>query len=244
MRLEPTAETRAKLAGMFKPTMKKAKAIGFFLVQQVRERFRTHGQSGGVVWPEKRRKAWGADDGRAIMTGTGTHLQDSFHQTAEVQPGKMEITVQTDVPWAKMHEYGTIGASPPGTLPTIKPVKAKALFIPISNRAMVTERHEGAKAAHIRNVYGKAKLEGPMRVATRGKKLEGGEFAELKAGKLENGRLMKRGRKSKKFPKGEWVPGTPDFIFLTKSDIPPRPMLPKSPREQEAQAEHIREIMP
>ena len=239
MHLELTRETKVRLARMFKPTMKTVKRMGLFLVQQVRERFQTAGKSGGVIWPEKVRKAWGADDGRAILTGQSAGLLGSFQWQGQVNSDGFEVSVFTPVPYAKVHQEGTQGKG--GALPTIKPVKAKALFIPISERAMVTSRHEGGEAAYIRSGYGMAPTTSPIRMATRGKKIEKGEgaglFKPLKAGKLEDGRLWKRDRY------GDWVVGTPDFIFLSKVDIPPRPMLPNGRQEKSDQADMILESL-
>jgi phage gpG-like protein len=45
---------------------------------------------------------------------------------------------------SKIHQFGTVGADAPdvgqGTLPTIKPVRAKALFIPLTPRAQKSVR--------------------------------------------------------------------------------------------------------
>lgn len=106
-------------------TPERLEAIGVFLVQQVKKRFATRGLSGGVSWPKKAR-----NDGRAILTGRTGALLNSFFS---VIVGRNAVAVASSTPYAKVHQLGTIGKG--GKLPTIRPRRAKALWIPMNDRA-------------------------------------------------------------------------------------------------------------
>lgn len=212
-----------------------ADALGMFLEQQVKDRFRTQGASSGTPWKKKRN-----DDGRATLTGRTGNLLRSFHHKSGMQDGKMTVSVYSDELYAFVHQNGTIGAG--GTLPDIKPVKAKALFIPLTDRAASSQRVEGAPAATFRRRMGMG-AGGPIRIASKGRKVlskipeeranKTKVFASLKQGRIHKGQLQV------KDAKGEWIPGRPDFIFLKVVKIPPRPMLPDSPTEKDAQAQFV-----
>lgn len=191
-------------------------AVGMFLVQQVKERFASRGSSGGVIWPEKR-----FNDGRSPLTGRTGSLAESFTFSVDMKRGS--IVLYSMCPFAHVHEEGM----------TIEAKKAKALFIPITDRAANSQRYTGPEAAFIKNEYGHMNLSGPMRMASSGSKLPSGIFSALKPGKFEDGVLMVRN------DDGEYEPGVPDFIFLKKVNIPKRPMLPVSPREQQAQHDFV-----
>lgn len=204
-------------------------ALGFLLVQQVKARFASRGRSGGILWPEKASKSWGYDDGRAVLTGRTNVLLDSFKTRIE----KTTITLYSDAPYAHVHQLGTQGKG--GVLPTIRPRQAKALFIPITDRAKQSQRFSGSHAVFIRKTYGMDKDTGPVRLAMTGTKVKrlSGLTSQLRQGRVKDGRLEVRDAD------GDWVRGVPDFIFLKKVDIPPRPMLPTSPNEQREQTDFI-----
>ena len=102
-----------RLAAAWKPTGDKLQAVGFFALQQVKERFKTQGASSGTPWPApKRVKQWGADDGRSLLTGQTAHLRDSFQYMVQ---GNL-IILFTDSPHARTHQFGA----------TIKAKTAKA----------------------------------------------------------------------------------------------------------------------
>jgi len=71
---------------------------------------------------------------------TGSHLIDSLASGVEADGAWVGTTFEG----AKVHQFGTVGADAPdvgqGTLPTIKPVRAKALFIPLTPRAQKSVR--------------------------------------------------------------------------------------------------------
>lgn len=238
MRLVMAESQRERLADSWQPVNRKGEALGFFLLQQIAERFRTQGASSGTAWAPKKLKAWGYDDGRSILTGATARLKDSFQSIATATA----VTVFSDVPYAATQQFGA----------TIKPKTAKALFIPITDRAITSQRLSGPAAAHVRFVYGHPRLNAnAYRVATRGKKYSsplakafiaagtagGVVFSPLVRGRLNKGKLEKWDEK-----KGEYVQGVPDFIFLSKVTIKPRPMLPDSADEQAAQAEFIADL--
>lgn len=104
--------------------------VGVFMEQQVKARFQTQGLSGGVRWARKR-----IDDGRAILTGRTAALLNSFFHVSLFKPSTKtsEITVGSAVKYAKVHQLGTRGKG--GILPTIVPKRAKALWIPLNDRA-------------------------------------------------------------------------------------------------------------
>ena len=99
--------------------------MGTLLVQQVKERFKTQGKSANIGWPSKR-----ISDGRSILTGRSAGLLNSF---TWIQEGAKRVSVLSTAPYAFVHQLGTIGKG--GTLPTVRPVRAKALFIPLNDRA-------------------------------------------------------------------------------------------------------------
>jgi hypothetical protein len=204
------------------PSAQGMRRLGLFALQQVKQRFATHGASGGTPWRQKRVKEWGADDGHAVLTGDSATLLNGWGYRIEGN----RIILENAAPHAHVQQVGT--AKYGGPIPTIRPIHAKALFIPITRRARLSARVHGWSGG------GGAAI---MRIATRGKKLKTGEFAPLKKGRLHEGRLQVQDRD------GEWVDGTPDFIFLKKVDIPPRPMLPNSPAEQAEQRRMVTDVL-
>lgn len=127
---------------------------------------------------------------------TGSHILDSI--TNGVDPDGAWVGSSFD--GAPIHQFGTVGADSPdvgtGTLPTIRPVRAKALFIPLTPRAQKSVRVPS----------------GPKMVRKGSKKGKTGPVMF------------------------DLVPGV-DFIFLKKSDVPPRPFLRVSRRNAEEIAE-------
>ena len=130
-----------RLVNSFRATTPRMRRLGFYLHQQTKRRFLTAGASGGQRWAQKWLKGIGADDGRAILTGPTGFLLNSF--TSEGRENEAEL--YSFAPYARTHQLGTQGKG--GTLPDIRPRTAKALFIPISDRAMRSQRVEGGNAA-------------------------------------------------------------------------------------------------
>lgn len=192
---------------------KKMTLIGMLLLQQVKDRFKTRGGSGGSPWPARMFKT----QNHALMNKTGALLRSFKISTTD-----HSVTVSSNLIYARLHQLGTVGKG--GTLPTIRPRKAKALFIPLTDRA------EKSVAMGVSGPRG-----GRMRV---GVKLRGKIATpfDLVPGRIKDGVLQKQDRD------GEWVDGVPDFIFLRKVDIAPRPMLPDSSMEKLEQTKTIAEV--
>ena len=129
MYLEIDAQEIRRIVSRFIPTTEKMEAIGFFLTQQTRSRFVARGAP-DKPWPSLK---WltkiGRDDGRALLTGKSGDLLRSFHNTAT----ENTATTGSDSKYALIHQVGTVGAF--GSLPDIRPKKAKSLWIPISDKA-------------------------------------------------------------------------------------------------------------
>jgi hypothetical protein len=223
-----------KLIARLQPTEEGMEGLAFFAHQQIKSRHETQGESGGKPWPPKKIKEWGYDDGRAILTGpTGRMLNEWFSYT-QIERSKGEAIVANPLPYSFVQEVGTVGKG--GELPTIVPKKAKALFIPITDRARSAQRLSGEAAVIIsKEAYGGWRLRGPFYHPTRGpRQLGTGHYSPLVKGRLKNGKLQKWDDTA-----GEYVDGIPDFIFLSKVDIPPRKQLPTSDQEVEAQVAFV-----
>jgi phage gpG-like protein len=228
-----------EVVGAFPPSDEDMRAFGFFMVQQIDDRFESAGASGGESWPPKKSWSWGVNDGRAILTGPSARLRESFD--SRVEGGT--VIVWSDDPKSAVHQQGTEKYG--GPIPTIRPKKAKALFIPLNDHAARSIRMTGPPAALIR-AGGKMEAmpeptdpKGKPVVRARRRHIPGGfeTYEPLVKGRLQNGRLQKWDSTV-----GKYVDGIPDFIFLSKSDIPPRPMLPNGTAEKQAQLEFIRDM--
>jgi hypothetical protein len=138
--------------------------------------------------------------------------------------GKGRAVVANSLFYTFVNEVGTKGKG--GELPTIRPVKAKALFIPITERAHREHKaNEDAAVQITSSGFKKAKAIPHYLSRILG-------FSPLIKGRLLNGKLQKWDAINEKY-----VDGIPDFIFLQKVDIPPRPQLPTSDNELEAQVD-------
>lgn len=222
----PAGEIR-RLIQRYRATPGVLEAVAFFMVQQTRDRFRTGGASGGTAWVPKKARSWGFDDGRALLTGKTARLLDSYQGYGT----DARAVLFSDDPKSKLHQLGTVGAG--GVLPTIRPRKAKALFIPLTDRAQDSDRLTGPPAAWVRSKGGdRSGSEAPLRAAVRQTRSGGLVYSPLVKGRLKDGRLQKWDQR-----RGEYVDGVPDFIFLSKADIPPRPMLPTGADERTAQVQ-------
>ena len=210
----PDGEIEAVLQH-YMPTVQKMELVGGFMHNQVKDRFKSQGASGGQPWPSpKWRESIGAPDGRALLTGPSTNLQEKWFSYGEED----SAVVFSSTKYSYVHEEGTLGKG--GKLPDIKAKPGKALFIPLTEAAESSEKQGG------------------IRVPTRGRKLRNmpGVFAPLVKGRLKDGRLQK-------WEDGEWVDGRPDFLLLKKVSIPPRPMLPTSPQEVQESVDFAREVL-
>lgn len=249
MRLSLSQDALKEALGPMTPTEDEMRALGVLLEGQVDDRFRTGGLSGSANWPPRRLDQMGGGSGRALMTGRSAALRESFKSDVDIQDNKFSVSVYSDVPYAGVHQQGTTKYG--GPIPTIKPKTAKALFIPITDRAAASERVVGIPAAHLRRLHGRAARYDPLRVATRGRRItlkqterrggliegEDRPFAALKRGRIKDGRLEVYNERRKKFETG-----IPDFIFLSQVDIPPRPMLPDGQAEKDVQLDFLKSI--
>lgn len=154
--------------------------IGKMLLAQVHERFDTSGASSGRAWPPKV-----IDNGFKPLHSATMNYRNSF----TVRTASNSVAVQSDVPYARVHEFGTIGKG--GMLPSIvpKPGNKRGLFIPLS-------------------------------AAARNKRPSLSPRGARKTG-------------SSKLVFGE------DFVYAKQVDIPPRPVFPSSPSEQERMTRFI-----
>lgn len=114
------------------------KRIGILLMEQTIDRIESGGDDEIAFKKLPRDRPNGSKD--RPLYDTGSHLLDSITYGTEA-----------DGPWvgttwegARVHQFGTVGAGADGvgqgTLPTIKPVRAKALFIPLTTRAQKSVR--------------------------------------------------------------------------------------------------------
>lgn len=224
----PPVEIR-RLMKAWQPTIKKMEHLGFFAEQQVMDRFQTQGASGGKPWAPKKMKSWGYDDGRSILTGSTANLKNSFYHYA---PDANTAIVGNDRPYSHIQQVGTIKAG--GILPTIVPKKAKALWIPITDRAKQSTTVSGTQAALMVSMGEVRRMEAGHRAGVRfPKKGMGMILFGLIPGRLKYGRLQK------KDAAGNYVDGIPDFIFLSRVNISPRPMLPDGENERSEQAKEL-----
>lgn len=202
----------------FYPTEGKMAAIAVYLQNQVKDRFVTKGASGDHPWPRpKWRASMGHDDGRALLTGRTGSLLRSFHASATQQTA----SVGSPLRYAKVHQLGTVGKG--GVLPDIKPKKAKALFIPLTDRAETSIAVRTGRLGERR------------RMATHDRK---GQPIHTSGLSIAIGDLIPG-----KIVKGKIVPPNADFVFLKKSSIAPRPMLPNGSNERSEQTRFVTETL-
>ena len=197
---------------------------GRVAVAQVRERFDTNGQSGGVTWPAKTLPTGGKP-----LHGHTLELKNSFKFEVQARRSFATIIVYSDSKHVGANQEGTVGKG--GTLPEIVPKPGKkALFIALSERAQASQTLTVAAAALYRRDFSLARDVGPIRAPLG----PTGAPMGLRKGKLMDGKLYVYNEATR-----QYVEGMPDFIFLSKVNIPPRPMLPTSPAEQERLGQSI-----
>jgi phage gpG-like protein len=115
-----------------------SKRVSKLLMEQTLDRIESGGDDEITFEPLKFDRPNGSRD--RPLWGNGSHLHSSITSG-----------VDEDGPWvgstfegANVHQFGTVGGSSrdsgSGTLPTIKPKRAKALFIPLTSRAQKSVR--------------------------------------------------------------------------------------------------------
>lgn len=207
------------LREQWKPVSKRNELLGFFLLQQIESRFVSAGSIGGVAWPKKK-----FDDGRAILTGRSALLRKSFVSVAT----ERGVNILNDRIYFDTQQNGA----------TIAATKAKALYVPLTDRGASSQRLSGPPAGAARQAYGMRASQSPYRVATRGPKLKADKlfFRPLVQGRFKDGKLQSLG------PNGWQDGGKPDFLFLKRVVVPQRKMLPDSPQEKAAARTFIAEV--
>jgi len=205
------------LIARWMPTQDHMTALAVFAHQQVKDRHETQGASGGTPWPQKVMKSLGYDDGRAILTGPSAKMLLSWFSYGEVNGSIGRAVTANDQSYSFVHELGTEGKG--GKLPTIRPKTAKALFIPITDRAIAWYKAKSGSSVRLRRTATGWKTETAPATFGPEKKAPGVlSFGGLIKGRIKNGRLQKWDADQQGY-----VDGVPDFIFLQKSDIAPRP---------------------
>ena len=181
-------------------------AVGRLLVQQVRSRFATSGRSGGVTWPVTFLSQMGVSR-KPRLGGPDSTLARSF----DCETSAKSVRVASHDRNAIRHQLGTLSKG--GKLNDVKPVRAKALFIPITEAARQSSRFYAGDAVIFRAFS------------------RPGRMPQL----LKKGRLTRDGLEVYNEQEDEYEPGIPDFIFLKKASYAPTPMLPDSRQEQREQ---------
>jgi phage gpG-like protein len=120
------------------PLRRVKKQISILLMEQTIDRIESSGDD-EILFKKLPRDRPNGSRSRPLYD-TGSHLLDSITHG-----------IDADGPWvgttwegAKVHQFGTVGADADGvgqgTLPTIVPKRAKALFIPLTTRAQKSVR--------------------------------------------------------------------------------------------------------
>lgn len=110
------------------PTTSRMEAVGRLLHGQVEERFSSQGGSGDVSWPPVKLPP------RAGNPALST-LESTFTDRGSAEgDGMGEAEVGSDYPHIKTHQFGA----------TIVPRRAKALWVPISEKAKLMSRYGNA----------------------------------------------------------------------------------------------------
>ena len=114
------------------------KKIAVLLQEQTIDRIESSGDDEIQFKPLPRDRPNGSR-GRPLWD-TGSHILDSITSGVDADGAWVGSTFEG----SNIHQFGTVGADSPevgqGTLPTIRPVRAKALFIPLTVRAQKSVR--------------------------------------------------------------------------------------------------------
>jgi hypothetical protein len=109
------------------PTVARMEKVGRFLHAQVDNRVVTSGASGGESWPPVKLPP---KSGEPALQG----IEKSFVSSGTADGKTGDAEVSSDEPHIFSHQFGA----------TIVPVKAKALWIPISDKAKAAQRSGNA----------------------------------------------------------------------------------------------------
>jgi phage gpG-like protein len=189
-----------KIATRLRANAEKMRKIGDAAREQIMQRFRSGGASGDKPWPQGKFPALAKKPPLAGM-------EESFVTTAEEKVAKVESSGR----FAAFHQQGCVTAG--GVLPDIVPVRARALYVPISPAGVRAHEVFKARAPKITHVYaGSASIEKP--------KFDKSSYVGAPLA----------------------VYGV-DFLLLQRVSIPPRPMLPTSTHELADLAKQAIEIL-
>lgn len=122
---------KSAIAKRLTPSASKMEAIANVALAQVKRRFATGGQSGGVAWAPT--KTSGADN--PPLSG----FADTFHVSATAGKG----TVESNAPFITVHQRGA----------TIKPKTAKRLFIPLTAKAREAIAAHAKATPKVQRIY-------------------------------------------------------------------------------------------
>jgi hypothetical protein len=134
------AALRASLKTRLHASQSKMQRIGNAAHEQIQDRFRTSGASGGSTWPPTVTEL-----GKVPPLGS---IADSF--VVEAQDGS--ASVGSEGHWAARMHLGTIGKG--GILPDVVPVNAKALFIPLTLAGVLHYEAYKARGPVVTSIYG------------------------------------------------------------------------------------------
>jgi phage gpG-like protein len=130
----------AKIRQRFMPSREKMEPVSALLKSQIRQRFETHGESGGVYWPSRRQDVLGISRGYSVLRGPRDRLYNSWENEAD----ESSAVCASNMPAAILHQLGTIGKG--GELPTLRPKSGKKyIYWPLTDRA-----HDGWRPYLIR----------------------------------------------------------------------------------------------
>jgi phage gpG-like protein len=202
-------------------------AVGKALYRQSVDRILTGGDDEITFVPLRFSRPDGSTG--KVLHPTGKHLLDHMDYNYDAT----SAWVETQGPGARVHQLGTIGKSAPGIgqgeLPTIKPVFAKALFIPLSVKAASMtsrDRNMGVDARAARETI--KKLAGKTDKKSRDRRdREQAKLDQLKSDRAGSG--LEYGR---------------DFLLLQKVDLPPRPYFRLSKKNGEELARVVQGLRP
>jgi phage gpG-like protein len=123
----------SKIRASLMPNRQKMLPVSKLLREQVDQRFETEGSSGGKPWKKpKWIEAIGKPDNRRLLQGRTGGLRQSYDTTTTDD----SAAVHSDSMIGAVHQQGTRKYD--GRLPDIKPVRAGALFIPLTERAFLS----------------------------------------------------------------------------------------------------------
>lgn len=144
----PKSEIQQKIVNRVKANAEKMRKISDFMMEQVQERYRSAGSSGGTPWPAT-----------ATPRGHKPPLQN-LEKTWSARNDENTATVASDSWIALVQHLGTQGKG--GDLPTIVPKHAAKLFVPLTDKGLDHYLAFKQRAPVIRHVYaGTATIEKP-----------------------------------------------------------------------------------